>query len=88
MFRLLLGHLQVVWENGSKSYLYYDALWNPKYCFNKQCLANKVIPSYANIKFQNPSPVAQFTSKKLQTTRVKDENKFLFKKKDKFNREL
>jgi len=38
-----------------------------KYCaniyFNKQCLAKKVIPNYANIKFQNNSPVAQFTSK-------------------------
>ena len=31
--------------------------------FNKQCLAKEVIPSYANIKFQNNSPVAQFTSK-------------------------
>ena len=31
--------------------------------FNKQSRARKVIPSYANIKFQNTSPVAQFTSK-------------------------
>jgi len=27
--------------------------------FNKQCLAKKVIPSYANIKFQDTSPLAQ-----------------------------
>jgi len=48
--------------------------------FNKQCIAKKVIPSYANIKFLNTSPVAQFASKKAQTTRIKDEIKFLFKK--------
>ena len=48
--------------------------------FNKQCLAKKVIPSYANIKFQNTSPVAQFRSKKAQITRIKDDIKHLFKK--------
>jgi len=30
MFRPLLGHLQVLWENRSKSYLYFNALWDPK----------------------------------------------------------
>ena len=30
MFRLLLGHLQALWENRSNSYLYFDALWDPK----------------------------------------------------------
>ena len=30
MFRTLLGHLQVLWENRSKSYLYFSALWDPK----------------------------------------------------------
>ena len=48
--------------------------------FNKHCLAKKAIPSYANIKFQNTSPVAKFTSKKAQTTRIKDEIRLLFKK--------
>jgi len=48
-------------------------------CFNKQCLAKRVVPSYANIKCQNTSPVAQFTSKKAQITRIKDEIRFLFK---------
>ena len=47
-----------------------------------------MIPSYTNIKFQNTSPVAQFTSKKAQTTLIKDKIKFLFKKKDKLNSEL
>ena len=30
MFRPLLGHLQAIWENRSKSYLYLNALWDPK----------------------------------------------------------
>jgi len=30
MFRPLLGHLQAFWEIRSKSYLYLNALWDPK----------------------------------------------------------
>jgi len=30
MFRPLLGHLQVLWENRSKSYLYFNTLLDPK----------------------------------------------------------
>ena len=30
MFRPLLGHLQALWENRSKSYLYFNELWDPK----------------------------------------------------------
>ena len=30
MFRPLLGHLQALWEKKSKSYLYFNALWDPK----------------------------------------------------------
>jgi len=30
MFRPLLGHLQTLWVNRSKSYLYFNALWVPK----------------------------------------------------------
>ena len=30
MFQPLLGHLQALWENRSKSYLYFNALWDPK----------------------------------------------------------
>ena len=30
MFRPLLGHHQAVWGNRSKSYLYFNALWDPK----------------------------------------------------------
>ena len=31
MFRLLLSELQALWENRSKSYLYFNALWDPKF---------------------------------------------------------
>ena len=34
MFRPLLGHLQALWENRSKGYLYFNALWDSK------CLQN------------------------------------------------
>jgi hypothetical protein len=47
-----------------------------------------VIPKYANTKFANTSPAAHVTTKKAQITRVKDEVKFLYKKKEKLNREL
>jgi len=30
IFRPLLGHLQAIWENISKSYLYFKASWDPK----------------------------------------------------------
>jgi len=30
MFRPLLGHLHGLWENRSKSYLCFNALWDPK----------------------------------------------------------
>ena len=30
MFRPLLGHLQALWENTSKIYLYFNALWDPR----------------------------------------------------------
>ena len=48
MLRPLLGHLQVLWENRSKRYLYFNALWDHKLLkccasmyFNKQRLAKK-----------------------------------------------
>jgi len=56
--------------------------------FNKQCLAKKIIPNYAELKFQNTSPAAKFTSKKAETTHTKDEIKSLSIKKGKLNREL
>jgi hypothetical protein len=42
--------------------------------FTKQCLAKKVIPKHANLKFTNTSPVAQVTASKAQILRVKKRN--------------
>ena len=53
--------------------------------FNKQCLSKSVIPKYANTKFANTSPAAHITTKIAQITRIKDEVKFLYKKKEKLN---
>jgi hypothetical protein len=47
-----------------------------------------VTPKYADTKFQNTSPAAKYSAKKAQITRIKDEIKFLYKKKDNLNREL
>jgi hypothetical protein len=54
---------------------------NANIYFNKQCLAKKVIPKYARLKFTNTSPVAQVTANKAQIIRVKNEIKFIFKRK-------
>jgi hypothetical protein len=61
---------------------------NANIYFNKQCLFKKVIPKYASTKFADTSPAAQVTTKKAQITRVKNEIKFLFKKKERLNQEL
>jgi len=50
--------------------------------FNKQCLAEKIIPKNVNIKIGNTSPTAQVTTQKAQITRIKDEIKFLYRKKE------
>jgi len=52
--------------------------------FNKQCLAKKIIPNYAKVKI----PAAQKTQNRAQTTQIKEEIKFLYKKKGKINKDL
>jgi hypothetical protein len=47
-----------------------------------------VIPKYASTKFADTSAAAQVTTKKAQIIRVKNEIKFLFKKKERLNQEL
>ena len=55
--------------------------YNADILFNKQCLSKKFIPNYANIKVPVTSPAAQKTKKnKIQTTRLKYEIRFLYKK--------
>jgi hypothetical protein len=56
--------------------------------FNRQCLVKKLIPKYYNIKVPNTSPAAYYTSKKVRNIRIKDEIKFLYKKKQQLNKDL
>jgi len=56
--------------------------------FNRQCLKLGLIPKYAQIKIPYISPATIVTQKKIQTTRLKEEIKFLCKKKDKLNKLL
>ena len=57
-------------------------------CFNQQCLKLGVIPKYAQIKVRYTSPASTTTQKKMQTTRIREEVKFLYKKKDKLKEML
>jgi len=56
--------------------------------FNKQCLIQNLTPSYARIKVANTSPAAKLTQLKVQTIRIKDELRFLYKKKALLNKQL
>jgi hypothetical protein len=56
--------------------------------FNRKCLETGVIPKYAQIKVPYTSPASTHTQKKMQLTRVKDEIKYLHKKKDILNKSL
>jgi len=56
--------------------------------FNKQCLIQNLIPTYAKIKVAATSPAAKFTQRKTQILRIKDEIRFLYKKKMQLNKQL
>ena len=56
--------------------------------FNRQCLIKKGAPKYANIKIPYTPSATIITQKQIQTFRLKDEIKFLYKKKDKLNNDL
>ena len=56
--------------------------------FNKQCLIQNLTPTYAKIKVANTSPAAIFTQRKTQILRIKDEIRFLYKKKLQLNKQL
>ena len=56
--------------------------------FNRQRLIKKVFPKYANLKITYTFPATHITQKKIHTIRLKDEIKFLYKKKEKLNNDL
>jgi hypothetical protein len=47
-----------------------------------------VVPKYAQLKVPNTSPASHNTAKKIQVIPIKDEIKFLYKKKEQLNLEL
>jgi protein-arginine kinase activator protein McsA len=56
--------------------------------FNRQCLKQGIIPKYAHIKVQYTSPASKVMQKKAQIAQVKQEIKYLNKKKDFLNQSL
>jgi len=56
--------------------------------FNKLYLYNKVVPKYAQLKIPKTSPASRSTAQKMLTMRIKEEIKFLHKKKEQLNRKL
>jgi len=56
--------------------------------FNRQCIKQGIVPKYASIKIPNTSPTSKMTQKKVQITRMKEEIKYLYKKKDFLNKSL
>jgi hypothetical protein len=56
--------------------------------FNRQCLTKNIIPKYANIKVPVTSKATHITQKKISSVRIKDEIKFLYKKKDQLKKKL
>jgi phage terminase Nu1 subunit (DNA packaging protein) len=58
--------------------------------FNKTCLAHKIIPKYANIKIKTAahSEAARLTEKQTRTLRIKNEIKYLYKKKQQLNKQM
>jgi len=55
---------------------------------NRQCLKEGTVPEYASIKVAYTSPTSKLTQKKMQKTSIKDEIKYLYKKKEIFNTTL
>jgi len=48
----------------------------------------RIIPKYTRIKIPNTSPASKTTQKKVQIIRMKEEIKYLYKKKDFLNKSL
>jgi hypothetical protein len=62
--------------------------YNANIYFNKQCLSQKVIPTYAKLRIPYTSPASLTTQLKIQIIRIKDEIIFLYQKKKHLNKEL
>jgi len=56
--------------------------------FNRQCIHKRVIPTYAQSTMPEISPAARSTKQKTQILRIKEEIKFLHRKKQHLNEKL
>ena len=56
--------------------------------FNRQCMKRDIISKYARVKIPYASPAAKVTQKKAQLTRLREEIKYLYGKKDLLNQSL
>ena len=56
--------------------------------FNKTCLKNRLLPRYAHIKIPEYNEAAKKTKTQAQIIRIKNEIKFLYKKKEQLNTQL
>jgi hypothetical protein len=56
--------------------------------FNKQCLDKNITPNYAKCKIPHTSPAAKIKQQKTRKTRIKDEIRFLYRKKKHINTQL
>jgi hypothetical protein len=61
---------------------------NADISFNKQCLRKNIVPKYANINVPITSNAAHSTQARVSSIRIKDEIKFLYRKKDPLNKKL
>jgi hypothetical protein len=61
---------------------------NANIYYNKQCLAHGVTPAYAKIHVPITSPASTITQRKVTNTRIKDEIRYLYRKKEHLNRDL
>jgi hypothetical protein len=56
--------------------------------FNKTCLKENIVPIYAAIKVTGNTKASIITKQRAQRTRIQNEIKFLYKKKQQINQEL
>jgi hypothetical protein len=56
--------------------------------FNVQCLHKQLVPTYAKIRAPRASPTSTTTMMKAQVTRIKEEIRFQYKRKEYINQQL
>jgi len=87
-----MASIKILASQGQSIYVYKNLRTKVMKCANvycnRQCCIKKVVLKYANIKIPYTSSATKVTQKKIQTIRLKDEIKFLYKQKEKLNNDL